>query len=249
MELKIKYLEGATELVNNEKGDLIDVYAYEDMFIPFMGYGMINLGFALELPEGYMAKLVPRSSTFKTWGIIQTNHIGIIDESFRGDNDLWHLPVQCTMPKTTEKVNVEGHKVTLSGVWIRKGDKIAQFEICEKPKRYTFKAVESLNNEDRGSSSVYGEYDKAKESTPTHKPKYKIGDKVRIKPLEELKLLFETDDYDITKDMLSYAGMNAVVTNTFGESRLFNGVALQEYALDLDDGFWIWRDNMIDKAE
>ncbi len=77
MKLKIKYLDGAKELVDNKKGDLIDVYAYEDIFIPFMGYGMVNLGFALELPEGHMAKLVPRSSAFKKWGIIQTNSVGI----------------------------------------------------------------------------------------------------------------------------------------------------------------------------
>ena len=164
MKLKIKYLDGAKELVGNKKGDLIDVYSYEDIFIPFMGYGMVNLGFALELPEGHMAKLVPRSSTFKKWGIIQTNHCGIIDESFKGDNDIWHMPVQCTMPTTTEKVMVEGHKITISGTWIRKGDMIAQFEICKKPERYTFEPVETLNNEDRGSSSVYGEYDKAKKS-------------------------------------------------------------------------------------
>lgn len=67
--IPIRYLDGAKELVINPKGNCIDVYAYEDMFIPYMGYAMINLGFAMQLPKGKIAKLYPRSSTFKTWGM------------------------------------------------------------------------------------------------------------------------------------------------------------------------------------
>ena len=67
VEIKIKYLEGANELVVNPKGNCIDLYAYEDMFIPYMSYAMINLGFAIQLPKGYIMKIYPRSSTFKTW--------------------------------------------------------------------------------------------------------------------------------------------------------------------------------------
>ena len=67
--IPIRYLEGATELVVNPKGNCVDVYAYEDVFIPYMGYAMISLGFAMQLPEGKIAKLYPRSSTFKTWGM------------------------------------------------------------------------------------------------------------------------------------------------------------------------------------
>lgn len=73
----IRYLEGAKKLLKISKGDFIDLYAYEDVFIPYMGQALVSLGFSLKLPEGYMAKLYPRSSTFKTWGIIQTNHVGI----------------------------------------------------------------------------------------------------------------------------------------------------------------------------
>ena len=86
--IPIRYLDGAKELVINPKGNCIDVYAYEDMFIPYMGYAMINLGFAMQLPKGKIAKLYPRSSTFKTWGLIQTNHTGIIDESYCGNDDI-----------------------------------------------------------------------------------------------------------------------------------------------------------------
>ena len=156
-DIPIRYLDGAKELVINPKGNCIDVYAYEDMFIPYMGYAMINLGFAMQLPEGKIAKLYPRSSTFKTWGLIQTNHTGIIDESYCGNDDIWHLPVQCTMPKQVEKVKINGHKVTVAGTWVKKDDKIAQFEIVDAMEMPTFKKVEDLGNYNRGGFGSTGE--------------------------------------------------------------------------------------------
>ena len=149
-DIPIRYLDGAKELVINPKGNCIDVYAYEDMFIPYMGYAMINLGFAMQLPEGKIAKLYPRSSTFKTWGLIQTNHTGIIDNSYCGNNDIYMYPVQCTMAKQTEKVMINGHKVTISGTWVKKGDKICQMEVCEVPPTIEFNKVDDLQTEDRG---------------------------------------------------------------------------------------------------
>ena len=56
---------------------------------------MVPLGFALELPKGWEGHLAPRSSTFKTWGIIQTNSVGVVDDTYIGDNDQWHMPVYC----------------------------------------------------------------------------------------------------------------------------------------------------------
>ena len=155
--IPIRYLDGAKELVINPKGNCIDVYAYEDMFIPYMGYAMINLGFAMQLPKGKIAKLYPRSSTFKTWGLIQTNHTGIIDESYCGNDDIWHMPVQCTMPKQVEKVKINGHKVTVAGTWVKKDDKIAQFEIVDAMEMPTFKKVEDLGNYNRGGFGSTGE--------------------------------------------------------------------------------------------
>ena len=149
-DIPIRYLDGAKELVINPKGNCIDVYAYEDMFIPYMGYAIINLGFAMQLPEGKIAKLYPRSSTFKTWGLIQTNHTGIIDNSYCGNNDIYMYPVQCTMAKQTEKVMINGHKVTISGTWVKKGDKICQMEVCEVPPTIEFNKVDDLQTEDRG---------------------------------------------------------------------------------------------------
>lgn len=150
--MRIKYFEGATKLEVNPKGNLIDVYAREDVFIPYMGYAMIKLGFALELPKGCIAKLYPRSSTFKTWGCILTNSVGIIDETYSGDDDEWLVGLQCTMPMQTIKTEINGHKVTIAGTWIKKGDKIAQFEIVKAthPLMYDFEEVEHLDNNNRG---------------------------------------------------------------------------------------------------
>ena len=155
MKIRIKYFDNAKRLTQIEKGNWIDVYANENMFIPEGERAMIPLGFALELPEGYEAHLAPRSSTFKTWGIIQTNHVGVIDNSFCGDNDQWHLPVYCLQGKdiVEEPVIVLDEPLyyePLKGTWIHKGDKIAQFRIIEIQPSIEFEEVESLGNNDRG---------------------------------------------------------------------------------------------------
>lgn len=156
MELRIKYFDGATELEKISKGNWIDVYANKDVFIPYMGYAMIPLGFALELPKGWEGHLAPRSSTFKSWGIIQTNSVGVVDDTYIGDNDQWHFPAQCTMAKVSEKLEVAGTKVTMMGTWIRKGDKIGQFRIMESMPEIKFIKVDSLDNEDRGGFGTTG---------------------------------------------------------------------------------------------
>ena len=142
MKIKIKYFDNAKELNMIEKGNWCDLYANKDMFIPEGERAMIPLGVAMELPEGYEAHVVPRSSTFKTWGIIQTNHIGIIDNSYCGDNDQWFYPAYCLEPKNF----IDNQYGTL----IRKGDKIAQFRIIEVQPKLEFEKVELLVNKDRG---------------------------------------------------------------------------------------------------
>ena len=145
--IRIKYFEGAKKLEKISKGDWIDLYANKDMFIPEGERAMIPLGVAMELPEGYEAHLAPRSSTFKTWGIIQTNSVGVVDHSFMGDNDQWHMPVYCLVGK--EYANkVTGYK-RIKGTWIHKGDKIAQFRIMEIQPEIEFVEVEHLDNADR----------------------------------------------------------------------------------------------------
>ena len=157
--IAIKYFEGAKKLEKISKGDWIDLYANKDMFIPEGTRAMIPLGVAMELPEGYEAHLAPRSSTFKTWGIIQTNSVGVVDHSFMGDNDQWHMPVYCLEGKTfADKVNGEYNQMEsyikvigdrIRGTWIHKGDKIAQFRIMEIQPEIKFVEVEHLDNADR----------------------------------------------------------------------------------------------------
>ena len=144
--IRIKYFEGAKKLEKISKGDWIDLYANKDMFIPEGERAMIPLGVAMELPEGYEAHLAPRSSTFKTWGIIQTNSVGVVDHSFMGDNDQWHMPVYCLMSKNGMR-DTDGR--IIRGTWIHKGNKIAQFRIMEIQPEIEFEEVEHLGNADR----------------------------------------------------------------------------------------------------
>ena len=87
----------------------------------------------MKLPDGFEAHIVPRSSTFKNFGIIQTNSMGVIDETYCGDNDQWHMPV-LAMRDTVIHVN----------------DRICQFRIMEHQPALMFEEVEELGNRDRG---------------------------------------------------------------------------------------------------
>ena len=140
MKIRIKYFEGATKLEKIRKGDWIDVYSREDKPIDIGCVTTIRLGFAMELPEGYEAHLLPRSSTFNKWNIVMTNSMGIIDNSYCGDNDEWCMQV-----------------VAFSDTFIHKGDKIGQFRIMETMPSIEFEEVESLGNEDRGGYGSTGD--------------------------------------------------------------------------------------------
>ncbi|ATD48398.1 deoxyuridine 5'-triphosphate nucleotidohydrolase [Clostridium perfringens] len=152
MIIRIKYFDKATKLKKITKGNWIDVYANKDVFVKCGERKMVPLGFALELPEGWEGHLAPRSSTFKTWGIIQTNSVGVVDDTYIGDNDQWHMPVYCLQGKDIESENGEEVK----GTWIRKGDKIGQFRIMEVMPEIEFEEVESFGNKDRGGFGTTG---------------------------------------------------------------------------------------------
>ncbi|HAT4282836.1 TPA: deoxyuridine 5'-triphosphate nucleotidohydrolase [Clostridium perfringens] len=152
MIIRIKYFDKATKLKKITKGNWIDVYANKDVFVKCGERAMVPLGFALELPEGWEGHLAPRSSTFKTWGIIQTNSVGVVDDTYIGDNDQWHMPVYCLQGKDIESENGE----EIKGTWIRKGDKIGQFRIMEVMPEIEFEEVESFGNEDRGGFGTTG---------------------------------------------------------------------------------------------
>lgn len=116
-----------------EKSDWIDLRARKETVLKAGESAIIPLGVAMQLPSGYEAHIVPRSSTFKKWGIIQTNHMGVIDTSYCGDNDEWGMPV-----------------LAMRDTVIQKGDRICQFRIVENQPSFEFDVVESLGNSDRG---------------------------------------------------------------------------------------------------
>ena len=133
MKIKVKYHADILPLEINDKGDWVDLRAAQDMKLWEGCSYRIPLGISVELPEGYEAHVAPRSSTFKNWGIIQTNSVGVIDNSYCGDNDIWGMPVYATRDTT-----------------IQFNDRIAQFRIIEHQPKLEFVEVENLGNNDRG---------------------------------------------------------------------------------------------------
>lgn len=132
--IDIKYFNNnITKIEKIEKGDWIDLRAAEDVLLKAGEFKLIPLGIGMKLPEGYEAHVVPRSSTFKNFGIIQTNHCGIIDQSYCGDNDEWKFPAYA-LRDTTIKVD----------------DRICQFRIVKKQPKIEFNIVEHLSDNDRG---------------------------------------------------------------------------------------------------
>lgn len=133
--IRIKYFTDKIEKLRliDGKSDWIDLRAAKDMELKKDEFKLIPLGVAMQLPEGYEAHVVPRSSTYKNFGIIQTNSMGIIDESYCGDNDQWYFPAYA-----------------LRDTKICVNDRICQFRIERKQPEIQFDEVESLGNEDRG---------------------------------------------------------------------------------------------------
>ena len=140
MEIKIKYFTDKIEKIAPiSKGDWIDLRAADTFELKAGEFKLIPLGVAMQLPEGYEAHVAPRSSTFKNFGIIQTNSIGIVDNSYCGDNDQWFMSV-IAMRDTVINVN----------------DRICQFRIVENQPHIEFTTVEKLENPDRGGHGSTG---------------------------------------------------------------------------------------------
>ena len=133
--IKIQYLNDEIKRLEyiDGKSDWIDLRAAEEVVLKKGEFKLIHLGVAMQLPEGYEAHIVPRSSTYKNYGIIQTNHMGVVDESYCGDNDQWHMPV-----------------FALRDTVIHVNDRICQFRIMEHQPKIVFEEVEVLNAPDRG---------------------------------------------------------------------------------------------------
>ena len=134
MDIKIRYLEtGLVEVKVTEIGDWIDLRSAESVCLYKGEKALLRLGVAMKLPDGYEAIIAPRSSTFKNYGIIQTNGIGIIDSTYCGNNDEWMMPVLATRE-----------------TMIHKNDRICQFRIQKKQPTIKFVVVDKLGDEDRG---------------------------------------------------------------------------------------------------
>ena len=134
-EIKVKYfVDGIDELCAVAgKSDWIDLHAAEEVTLKAGEFRLIPLGVAMALPEGYEAHIVPRSSTFKNYGILQTNSMGVVDCSYCGDNDQWRMPVYATRDVTIEK-----------------NARICQFRIMKNQPELCFIRVEHLDGPDRG---------------------------------------------------------------------------------------------------
>ena len=120
------------EMKKTDKGDFIDLRAAENVDLRPGEFKLISLGISIQLPKGYHAEVVPRSSTFKNFGIIMTNSIGIIDESYCGDNDIWRFPA-----------------LAMRTCHIEINDRICQFRVV-KNRDINIEVVDRLENEDRG---------------------------------------------------------------------------------------------------
>lgn len=132
--IKIKYFNDEIDKIKKiDNGDWIDLRAAEEVTLKAGEFKLIKLGVAMQLPKGYEAHMVPRSSTYKNFGIIQTNHQAVIDESYCGDNDEWRYPAYA-----------------LRDTIIHVNDRICQFRIVEKQPEFEFAEVLTLGNEDRG---------------------------------------------------------------------------------------------------
>ena len=141
MEIKIKYFTDKIDKLCyvDGKSDWVDLRAAETIELKAGEFKLIPLGVAMQLPEGYEAHVVPRSSTFKNFGIIQTNSQGVIDETYCGANDQWFFPAYA-----------------LRDTVINTNDRICQFRIMEHQPKIKF-VIDSLEgNADRGGHGSTG---------------------------------------------------------------------------------------------
>lgn len=134
LEIKVKYFTDIEPIKFIEnKSDWYDLRSAEDVELKSGEFKLIKLGVAIQLPAGYEAIVAPRSSTFKNYGIIQASSIGVIDESYCGDNDQWMLPA-----------------IALRDTVIHKNDRICQFRIIAHQPQHIITTVSKLEGADRG---------------------------------------------------------------------------------------------------
>lgn len=134
-QIKIIYHNQNIDKIMNieNKSDWYDLRAVETVEMKAGDFKLISLGISMKLPEGYEAHVAPRSSTFKNFGVLQTNSFGIIDNSYSGTNDIWRFPA-----------------LAMRDTVIHEGDRICQFRIVKKQPEVEFIEVDKLDKTDRG---------------------------------------------------------------------------------------------------
>ena len=140
-QIKIKYFTDKIDKLAyiDGKSDWIDLRASEEVTLKQGEFALVPLGVAMELPKGYEAHIVPRSSTYKNFGVIQANHCGVVDGSYCGDNDMWRMPV-----------------IAMRDTHIHVNDRICQFRIMKNQPEILFEEVEHLEGKDRGGFGTTG---------------------------------------------------------------------------------------------
>ena len=134
LKLKVKYFDKEVEKIKKiNKGDWIDLRSAETVHLKKGEFHLINLGVGMKLPDEYEAHIVPRSSTYKNFKVIQTNHMGVVDHSYCGDNDVWMMPV-----------------IAMEDTVINKNDRVCQFRIQKIQPEIEFEEVEQLDEISRG---------------------------------------------------------------------------------------------------
>ena len=140
-QIKIKYFTDKIDKLAyiDGKSDWIDLRASEEVTLKQGEFALVPLGVAMELPKGYEAHIVPRSSTYKNFGVIQANHCGVVDGSYCGDNDQWFMPA-----------------LAVRDTHISFNDRICQFRIMKNQPEILFEEVEHLEGKDRGGFGTTG---------------------------------------------------------------------------------------------
>lgn len=133
MTIKVRYSTDEVTVIPQENGDWIDLATVEEVSLKAGEYRNISLGVSMELPAGYEAHVIPRSSTFKKFGILQANSFGLIDNTYCGNDDIWHFPAYATRD-----------------VVIPKGVRICQFRVQKCMPKLEIKVVDNLENDNRG---------------------------------------------------------------------------------------------------
>ena len=139
MEIKVHYKKDAPALAQIDKGGCVDFYNYEDIELKQGEFGMIDTGVALGIPDGYDILVFPRSSTFRRYGLLETNSVGYVDNSYRGTDDYIFVPVYATRD-----------------IFIPRGTRCFQFRLIEKQPELNFYAVDALEYDNRGSNGSTG---------------------------------------------------------------------------------------------